>query len=162
MNKKENLKNILIVSLDEKFAKNVANSLSDVLDMYFADCKELIIYDLINPKEVIQKCGLDYFKKREKGVISNCASYENTVIAINYDLFKEYSELFMDSLIIYLELPKLGLKETPNKLAYQSRDEFLKGNSDIMLSFNRKTILSATKQIIDRLGDELWILLTKH
>lgn len=157
MKNEKTLKNMVIVSLDEKFAKNVAKTLADMLDMYFADCKELIAYDLINPEEVLQKCGLDYFKKREKGVVSNCADYENSVISVSYDLFKEYSKLFNNSYVVYLELPKLKLKEPPSKIAYQSRDEFLKNNSDMTLSFDRKAVLSAAKQIIDRLGDELWI-----
>ena len=155
MKNEKTLKNIVVVSLDEKFAKNVAKALADMLEMYFADCKELIAYDLINPEEVLQKCGLEYFKKREKGVVSNCADYENTVISVSYDLFKEYTKLFNNSYIVYLELPKLRLKEPPSKLAYQSRDEFLKDNADMMLSFDRKVVLSAAKQIVCRLGDEL-------
>ena len=155
MKNEKTLKNIVVVSLDEKFAKNVAKVLADMLEMYFADCKELIAYDLINPEEVLQKCGLEYFKKREKGVVSNCADYENTVISVSYDLFKEYTKLFNNSFIVYLELPKLRLKEPPSKLAYQSRDEFLKDNADMTLSFDRKVVLSAAKQIVCRLGDEL-------
>lgn len=155
MKNEKTLKNIVVVSLDEKFAKNVAKALADMLEMYFADCKELIAYDLINPEEVLQKCGLEYFKKREKGVVSNCADYENTVISVSYDLFKEYNELFNNSYVVYLELPKLKLKEPPSKIAYQSRDEFLKNNADMMLSFDRKAVLSAAKQIVCRLGDEL-------
>ena len=155
MKNEKTLKNIVVVSLDEKFAKNVAKVLADMLEMYFADCKELIAYDLINPEEVLQKCGLEYFKKREKGVVSNCADYENTVISVSYDLFKEYTKLFNNSFIVYLELPKSRLKEPPSKLAYQSRDEFLKDNADMTLSFDRKVVLSAAKQIVCRLGDEL-------
>ncbi len=155
MIKKKNPKNMVIISLDEKFTKNVAKTLADMLDMYFADCKELIAYELINPEEILQKCGFEYFKKREKGVVSNCADYENTVISVSYELFKEYSELFKNSYNVYLELPKLKLKEPPNKIAYQSRDEFLKNNSDMTLSFDRKAVLSAAKQIVCRLGDEL-------
>lgn len=155
MKNKKIPKNMLIISLDEKFTKNVANILADMLEMYFADCKDLIIYDLINPKEVLQKCGYEYLQKREKGVIMNCSEYENTVISISYDLFREYSEFFSNSFVIYLELPKLKLKEPTNKIAYQSRDEFLKEKADMVLSFERKTILNAAKQIVNKLGEVL-------
>lgn len=146
-------RNILIVSLDSKFCKDVARELANELDMFYADCKELIVYDLINPKEILEKCGFEYLKKREKSVIKNCAEYENTVISINFNLYKEYYKLFASTIIFYLELPKLKLKETTNKIAYQSRDEFLSKFCNVKLSFERKSKLNATNQIIEKLGE---------
>ena len=48
MEKEKSYINIVIVSLDDKFSKNVANDLASKLDMFLADCKDLIEYDLMN------------------------------------------------------------------------------------------------------------------
>ncbi len=145
--------NILIVSLDDKFSKLVSETLSSQLEMFNADCRDLIIYDLVNPKEILEKCGFDYLKKRELGVIKSTSSYQDTVISISYDLYKEYSLLFSHSLIVYLRLPKEKVRGVANSISYQSRDEFLASNNDIELYFERKSKLNATKQIIEKLGE---------
>lgn len=145
--------NILIVSLDDKFSKLVSETLSSQLEMFNADCRDLIIYDLVNPKEILEKCGFEYLKKRELGVIKSTSSYQNTVISISYDLYKEYSLLFSHSLIVYLRLPKEKVRGVANSISYQSRDEFLASNNDIELYFERKSKLNATKQIIEKLGE---------
>ena len=58
MDKNKSAINIVIVALNEKFSKNVASSLAEKLDMFVSDCHDLIVYDLVNPKEVLDKCGL--------------------------------------------------------------------------------------------------------
>ena len=98
--------NIVVVALSEKFSKMIASSLAKKLDMFIVDCHEMIVYDLVNPKDVIEKCGIEYFKKREQGVVRNCAEFHDTVISINYELLKEYQNLFTNSIIFYVKLPK--------------------------------------------------------
>ncbi len=149
------IKNILIVSLDVKFTSGVASELASRLDMFYADCKDMVVYQLIDPNEILEKCGFEYLKKREQSAIKSCAEYENTVLSINFDLYKEYFDLFKYSLVIYLELPKLRLKETTNIIAYQSHEEFLTKNSNIKLSFMRKSKIIATNKIIEVLGELL-------
>ena len=151
----KNIINIVIVSLDDKFSKLVAETLSSQLEMFVANCKDLIIYDLINPKEVLEKCGFDYLKKRELGVIKNISEYQNTVISISFDLYREYIHLFSKSLVIFLKLPEEKVKGTTNIISYKSRDDFLLLHSDVVLTFERKSKLEATKQIIKRLGELL-------
>lgn len=51
--------NILIVSLDDKFSKLVSGTLSSQLEMFNADCRDLIIYDLVNPKEILENAVLN-------------------------------------------------------------------------------------------------------
>ena len=47
--------NILIVSLDNRFSKLVAATLAEKLDMFVVDCREMLVYDLSNRKEIIEK-----------------------------------------------------------------------------------------------------------
>ena len=71
MDKNDTKINILIVSLNDTFSNKVAISLADRLDMFVVDCYQMIVYDLTNPKEVLEKCGIEYFKKRERSVIKH-------------------------------------------------------------------------------------------
>ena len=82
MDKKKEIINILLVSLDDRFAKNVVENLADILDMYNSDCKDLVVYDLIDPKDILEKCGIDYFKKREKAVLESLYNLKNKVITV--------------------------------------------------------------------------------
>lgn len=146
------INNLVIVSLDDNFSKAVAQTLANQLDMFGCDVKELIIYDLINPEEILEKCGYEYLKKREKGVVRSSADYQNTVISVSFDLYKEYSEEFTMSLIIYLRLQKTSIRAITSKISYQSRDEFLKDKADIVLMLDRKSKISACKGIVEKLG----------
>ena len=123
------------------------------LDMFNANCEEMIIYDLINPKEVIAKCGLEYFKKREKGVVRNCSEYENTVLSVSYDLFKSYSDLFTNSLIVYIQLPQGKQDKVPSQIDYAARDKFLAQNSHITVSVEQKYVKKCVNLVITKIGE---------
>lgn len=86
----KNIINFVIISLDDKFSKNVATILADNLDMYVVNTKDMIAYELINPKEIKRKCGYEYLKSRERGVVKNISDFENTVISTSFDIFREY------------------------------------------------------------------------
>ena len=146
--------NIAIVSLNDKFSKTIASSLASELDMFMVDCHEMIVYDLINPKDVLDKCGIEYFKKREKGVVRNCAEFYNTIISINFDLIKEYQSLFVNTLIIYLKLPKEKIKQVPNSISYENRDETLMNIvNNKVVELDKRSSTQAVKKIMERLGD---------
>lgn len=145
--------NILIVSLDNRFSKLVAATLAEKLDMFVVDCREMLVYDLSNRKEIIEKCGIEYLKTRETSVLEKCASFQNTVISINYDLFHEYSKLFINSVIIYLKLNNAKVKETTNKIAYQSRDQFISKNCDFSILLDKKSKINSVKMIIEKLSE---------
>lgn len=151
--KQKDVINILIVSLNDNFSKRVASFLADNLEMLSADCHELIVYDLINPKEVIEKCGIEYFKKRERGVLKACSEYENSTISINYDLFYEHANLFDKSLIIYLKLPYEKITKVPNKIEFDNRNEFLEKNSDEIIMLEKKSCNHAINKIIQKMGE---------
>lgn len=152
MEKKEII-NILIVSLNDRFSKNIATNLASNLNMFFSDCYELVVYDLINPKEVLEKCGLEYLKRREKNVLENCAEYTNTVFSINFDYIKEHLSIFDKSLIIYLDLPENKVTKVANKIDYANRSDFLKVTSDIVIKIDKCLIKKTTSMILNKLGE---------
>lgn len=148
------VENIVVISLSRGFCKGVALSLSSKLDMFNIDAKDMVTYDLINPKEVLEKCGVSYLKKRERGVIEGISGYLDCVISINFDLFKDNIDLFEKSLICYLALPLASVEGTINQLDYDFRDEFLTKNSDIIIHLDKKSKKSAVAGILDKLKGE--------
>lgn len=147
--------NILLISLDEKFAKNVALQLANSLDMFIADTKELIEYDLSDSKEVLKTCGLDYLKKRERKVVVKVSQYENTILTIGIDLFKDYYECFENSFIIYIGRKQKYITKTINKIEYENYDEFIKEKADITVNIDKSSANNATQIIMQKMREIL-------
>ena len=155
MGDKKEIFNILLVSLDESFCKEVSSVLSSEIGTYFVDYKELIEYDLINPKEILEKCGIEYLRKKERGVIANSCDYRDTVFSINYDLYKQNYDLFKYSFIVYIKLDKGLVKEIINKIEEENYDEFLTETSDIVINMSKKDAKLAKQKICKKLGELL-------
>ena len=153
MDKQKQVQNILIVALNDNFGKRVTSFLAEKLEMFVLDCHDMLVYDLINPKEVIEKCGLEYFKKRERDVMKNCSSFLNTCISINYDLIIQYSSLFENSLIFYIDLPYDKIVKIPNIIDYENRNQSLKKIADETIKIDKKSVAIAVEKIIKRIGD---------
>lgn len=149
----KNAINIVIVSLNEKFCKGVATCLAESLEMFNADCEDMVSYSLINPKEVLDKCGLEYFKKKQKAAVRNCSEYENTVLSISYDLFKTYQKLFENSLVVYVKLPEGREDKVPNKIETKVRGKFLEANCQIMVEMQQKATKKCVNAIIQKMGE---------
>lgn len=149
----DRLINIALISLNEKFCISIGESFAESLDMFHVNCEEMIMYDLTSPKEVIEKCGLEYFKKRERSVVRNCSEYVNTVITVSYNLFKSYKELFKNSLVVYIQLPQEKCDKVPNEIDYQTRNEFAMANSQIVISLTQKSIKKCMELLHKKIGE---------
>ncbi len=145
--------NILIISLNDKFSNNVATLLADKLEMFVINCHQMIVYDLINPKQVLEKCGIDYFKQRERGVLKRCADFYNTVISIDFDLFKENYALFDKSFIIYLSLPEEKTNKVTNQIDFENRNNFIIKYANQIIYQDKCMVAQSVKKIITRLGE---------
>lgn len=145
--------NIVIISLNDKFCKSVGVQLADSLEMFNANCEEMIVYDLINPKEVLQKCGIEYLKKRERAVVRNCSEYENTILSVSYDLFSSFGDVFKQSLIIYIKLPQGKQDKVPNEIDFSVRDRYLLEKSHLVIELEQKSIKKCKDLIIKKLGE---------
>ena len=158
---KTNLKNgILFICLNEEFGREVTKTLAEVLSLHFADCKELIEYDLFSSGDVLKQCGVDYYLKREKKVIKMVCGYEDTLMFAGFDIFNHNDEIFSKySTKVYLKLPKklLSSEEILNKIAYEDRDKDLENRCDITITLKNLNKKTAIKEICKVLGALKWI-----
>ena len=145
--------NIMIVSLNYNFSKNVCEKLANELDMQYADCYDLIVYDLMSPNEVLEKCGIEYFKRRERAVLNQCVDYFNTVLTMNYELFKDNYEIFNKSLILYLLLPEDKVDKVTTKIVYENRNTFFCSHCDKVIEIADCQIDNAVNKIMNTMGE---------
>lgn len=105
---------ILFVGLDYDFVKKVAYECSKKLDKLFLDAKSLIEYNLIDIEKLKVVCGVEYFEKEQKKVISSLSEYENVVISFPYNLIlnDEYFDYVKNLKIIFIEIDKQTLNNT--------------------------------------------------
>ena len=148
---------ILITCLDDVVGSNLAQQFANFLGLHFACCKEIIEYDLFDSGAILQKCGAEYFAKREQSVMKDISRYEDSVIFINFDLYKNNIKLFKDiHPSIYLNLPKkkLSVKETVNSIEYDEHSAFLKAKCDIIVDINSAN-KSALSKVIKEINSKL-------
>ena len=108
--------NITINALNKNFKKSLAKKLANKLEMFYVDINDMLQYDLINIKQIINKAGIDYYNEVETKTIKTIASYENTMATINLDSFfnnYNYKILKETNLFIYI---RVSFKDFKNKL----------------------------------------------
>lgn len=149
---KEN--NVVLVCLDLDFAKNVSAALAAMLDMNFTDLKDYIEYELLDSGAILENCGLQYLKKREKSALKSALVFENTILTCNFNILKEYSSLFNKNVVCYLALPEkdINKKYVTDRLAFVSHDEFLKNYCEIVSPLKSKNINVAVKKTAEAIG----------
>lgn len=76
--------NICMVGLLKTYTKNVAKCVADALEMFYADVRELMEFDLINLAEASKVAGLDYIERQENNKIKTLATYDNTIFTLDY------------------------------------------------------------------------------
>lgn len=148
-------KNICIIGLSNTFTKNIAKRLADRLEMFYADINELLKFDLLDVDQAKELTSSKYIQKLESKKIKTVASYENTVITLDYSALTNndnYEIIKNDCLIIYLkttkEFYKKSLQEqeltksqkTININLYKDRDYISSKVSDIIIKLNAKNI----------------------
>lgn len=150
---------IVIVSLCDSWTNELAKALAQSLDMIFCDTKDLIEYELINKDAIIKMCSKEYLEESERRVLKHIASFENVVVGINYDYLAKHVDLLKDnSLIIYLSLPKMFLKQKANPInliSYDKRSNHLRSISNISMILKKIDINYVCLKIIEKLGSLL-------
>lgn len=139
-------KNITIICLSSKFRQNVAKQLADELEMFYADVNEIMEYNLIN-SEMLEKAGQAYFDENEQKTLKTIASYENTILTLNYSTLNKnnnFELLKQNTLIIFIELDYacfslLNHEENSsplakiNEIAFEDRTKNISSLSDIVV-----------------------------
>lgn len=149
---------ILVFCLNENVGSGLSKGLADFLGLHFANAKQIVEYDLFDSDEMIKKCGMAYFKKREKSSLKGLSNFEDSVIFLNYDLFVNNQSLFKKiSPKIYIKLPKRKLdkqKDVVSVLAYEERDKLLEEKADLSVEVSGEN-KSALNKIIKELKTKL-------
>ena len=151
-----NFNKIVIVSLCDEFTKQIGKTLSQELGMMFCDTKDLVEYELID-KDALKKISTkEYLEGAEKKVIAHIATFENVVVAINFDyLLNNFDILNCGSLIVFLRLPRTYVAKncgSINEIAYESRSQKLEKLSTITLAIQFADEKKVCKKIISALG----------
>lgn len=128
---------ILVLCLNESIGSSLSKRLADFLGLHFADAKQIVEYDLFDSDEMIKKCGMAYFKKREKSSLKGLSNFEDSVIFLNYDLFVNNKMTFKKiTPKVYIKLAKRKLdkkNDAISLLAYEERDKLLQDKADVIV-----------------------------
>ena len=149
---KEYKQSILIVCLNSNIGQEVAHTLADNLNMLFANCRDIVNYEVFDSKSVIEKCGLEYFQKKEQSAIKHISKYENSVIFVDYEYFlKGYNYFINNCNFVYIKIKKkqLSVDDDINFLAFEERDKELEQNCEFVVtvkSNTEKTVNEILKQ----------------
>ena len=65
---------ILVLCLNESVGSGLSKELADFLGLHFANAKQIVEYDLFDSEDMIKKCGMAYFKKREKSSLKSLSN----------------------------------------------------------------------------------------
>lgn len=148
---------ILITSLNNSVGAALAESLSNLLGMHFASCKDIVEYDLFDGDAILNKCGIDYFEKREKAALSAVAAYENAIIYIDYDLLKNNLAIFNNihpRVFLCTPKKKMPKDEVLSVLAYEERTAYLSEICDLTVEVSGSG-KSALSKIVKEIKEKL-------
>lgn len=157
-------KNIAVVCLVNDYKKRVAKALADELEMFYADVNEIMEYNFIND-EMLEKAGQQYFDENESKTVKTIASYDNTIIVLNFSTMNKGNNLDIlkkDCLIVYLKLDfekfcELNRYENQtslikiNETAFADRDAYLSSFADVIVQTNSSELPATLKDIMDSL-----------
>lgn len=155
-------KNITIICLVNDYKKRVAKALADELEMFYADVNEIMEYNLIND-EMLEKAGQQYFDENESKTVKTIASYDNTILTLNFSTLNKGNNLDIlkkDSLIIYLKLNfekfcELNRYENKkslikiNEIAFEDRNTYISSFADIIVNVVHTELSSVINEIIN-------------
>ena len=139
--------NILILCLNNQYARQIAKGLSSELEMFYLDINDILEYNLIND-DMLDYAGQDYFEKEKLKTIKGLTQYESTMFAGNFELLSQdqnLETLAKSAVIVYIGLTKdfleLQDKNSDEKfkhtlLAFEEEDNFCKSSADVVCNCN--------------------------
>ena len=148
---KEFKQSILVVCLNEIAGQEIAHSLADSLNMLYANSKEIVDYEVFDSQSVIEKCGVEYFEKKEKNALKHISRYSNVVISVGYEYFVKGFDFFKNTCnFVYVRAKKKQLdpNDKINELAFEERDDELMEKCEFIVALKNinKTVEEIIKQ----------------
>ncbi len=144
--------NIALICLLNNYSNEVAELLSEKLEMFFVDVDEMVEFELGDAEHINETLGdqegAAYIKKCEDKVVSNVAGFENTIISLSPTTMfsgQNYEVLSQTSYVIYLQIaPKFFEKRAKfsadvidkdlTELNFTDCDKLYVEKSDMMLN----------------------------
>ena len=148
---------ILITCISNATGKTLSQMFANDVGLHFACCKDILEYNLFDSATMLEKCGIEYLKKREREIVRAITEYENALIYVDYDTYQENEALFKTiHPNIYLHVPKnrVSAKDGLNKIAYEDRDIYLSKQADIKVNVSGSGE-NDFKKLLSEIGKEL-------
>ena len=136
--------NIVVFGLNNNYVKTIGKMLADELEMFFADVLDLLKFDFIDLVQANNIVGKDYILKQEKSKIKTLATYDNTVISVDYRSInndENLENLKQGCLLVYLKMDEKTLNDV-NKY-YKAANEF-----DLFLEDFENNILENKSNVV--------------
>ena len=155
--------NIALISLYDSFTSKLSEALAWELGLYYANLQDIIAYEIINPKEIEQKCGIDYLNSLKEKSFSGVMEYENSCIAVPFAMYSQknnYKVTSRNSLVIFVKMSYSlyvnifkGKKKADivSKLAFEDRNKFCQKHADIVVEVSNL----ATKLNINKIKKQI-------
>ncbi len=155
--------NIALVSLYDSFTNKLSDALAWELGLYYANVQDIMAYEIINPSEIEQKCGLEYLNKLKDKSFCAIMEYENSCIALpfaQYSNKSNYKLVSKNALTIFIKMPyalyERFFKGKKNKdivsaIAFEDRNKFCQKHADIVLEVSN----TATKLNINKIKKQI-------
>jgi shikimate kinase len=161
--------NIVILSLNRQVSRQVAEMLSEQLEMHMVDTIDLFEFDNIprSLSDVLALNGERYFREKEKGQCKYVSEFRNTVIhaesgaVLKNDNIKTFKK---NCLVVYLHYSLSNMKNVLKNKSYKTKElkkffgisekriqrriELLKKNSDIIVAGTGKSALKLTSETL--------------
>ncbi len=134
--------NICVIGLAPTFTQKVAKALADKLEMYFADINALIEFDILNVHQIVDLCGKDYLQKIENKKVKQVASFENSLLTLNFTLLNNdfNSKAIKEKcVVVFLKLNQQAYEKKILKEKYSKLSQILNINM-----FNDRTKICAS------------------
>lgn len=146
---------IILVSLCDKLTKEIGELLSQSLGMMFCDVNDLVEYELIDKNRIEQICSKEYLVESERKVMRHVASFENIVVAINFDYFANNQPILKkNALMLFLDVPKKFVEENAGVVAaisYDAREKTAREFADAVVSVRKTDKEFVCKKILETL-----------
>ena len=134
--------NILFVSLNNDFSRQLGKEVANQLEMFFVDVDDMLQYSLVD-ENMLLKSGREYFDKQEKKVIRGITAFQNVLIVGNFETLSKFdylAEICQNATLVYLKFSKQKLSKIFASVANQNQgfaflaeDKFLQGIADVVV-----------------------------
>jgi len=119
------ISNIVIVGIDRRLSRQVAEIISEQLGMHFVDTIELFEFDHIprSLADILESQGEGYFRKKEKGLSGYVSEFENTVIHAESGCVNENDNietLKQNAVVVYIKKYATSTKRILGEISYEN------------------------------------------